>query len=393
MNRSTVNSFVTMLLICANPIAWIGSGGMLPIICFLCLTILLINNRCIVRITIPLFVYATFMFVISAQLKENTANNEYFSSYWITFFTLGITGFICGGIKRNINLVFKDIAIFGVIFVPFVLRLDMGSPLEGTSDYGHWMGVSYGLIKIINAIIITIVFFTKRKVYKMILIISLIVYIAFLLVYGSRGALLAMLGEIFFVWIIKRGFSKNEVFKVMLKIAIPLLLLTVFFFEILEVINNITETMGFNLFFVEKMLRFHELGDSFSNGRDTLFANGIDGIINSPIWGNGIATFEPYNDGYVHNVFIQIFYELGIIPFIIFCASLGYALLYIIDNKNDISNRIFFSYLISVGIIELLFSSSYWLSQVFWLFISFSYYTYRIKTKMSHAIENISTAI
>lgn len=334
------------------------------------------------------------MFVISAQLKENTANNEYFSSYWMTFFTLGLTGFICGGINRNINLVFKEIAIFGVIFIPFVLKLDMGSPLEGTNDYGHWMGVSYGLIKIINGIIITIVFFTKRKIYKAILISSLIVYIVFLLVYGSRGTLLAMLGEVFFVWIIKRGFSKKDILKLMLKIAIPLSLVIVFFFEILEAINNITETMGFNLFFVDKMLRFHELGDSLSNGRDTLFSNGIYGIINSPLWGNGIATFEPYNDGYVHNVFIQIFYELGIIPFIIFCISLGYALFYIFDNKKEISTRIFFSYLISVGVIELLFSSSYWLSQVFWLFISFSYSTYKInKTKMPYVSENISTAI
>lgn len=364
-----INSALIALLVCANPIAWIAKGGALPAICAFCLLCIILVNRKISLPTIILFTGLTILFLISSTLKDNI-NNPYFVNYSRSIFTLGLTGFLCGQIDFDVKSVFRNISLFGVVFVAFVYRLDMGSTEDGTADFGNWMGVSYGILRIIDGLTIYGLFYSFKTKHKAIFLSAACAYLIFLFIYGSRGTLLAYAFLLFFCWTIKKDYSFKHFIKYSLIIAIPFAFIYSFFFDILLWLQDISQTFDVKLFFVEKLIALEEVGN-ISSGRSELIEAAIPGIINSPFFGNGIATFEPYNNGYVHNVFVQVFFELGIIPFILVCSIVFLSLKSILNLRIDKSNRLFIVFLLSSGVVELLFSSSLWLSQIFWLYVGY----------------------
>ncbi len=373
ISKADINNFTAFLIICANPIAWVGKGGVLPIICILCLLLLFFVNR---RFTIPTFALALFsviFFLISFSLKENF-DNSYFQNYYTTFFSLGLTAFLCGQMPICENKLIKLIGIFSFVYFPFILTIDMGNVEVDSIDYGKWMGISYGILRLLNSLII-IAIFSNIKLLRLMGIFGALAYLSFLVVYGSRGTLVSIFILVFFLFIIKNDYTKKTVLKISCLCILPLSLTIIYFKDILFFLDNISSKFGIHIFFVEKMIRLIESGNSLSSGRDTLTNQALEGIMQSPFIGNGIATFEPYNSGYVHNIFLQVFYELGIIPFILLICLLGYSINYILTNSHSKERRIFMTFLISAGVIELLFSSSLWLSQIFWFFTG---YTIRI---------------
>lgn len=361
-----INSALVALLVCANPIAWVAKGGALPVICAFCLFCIILVNRKISFPTIILFTGLTFVFLISSTLKDNI-NNTYFDNYSRSIFTLGLTGFICGQIDFDVKSVFRNIALFGVVFIAFTYRLDMGSAEDGTADYGNWMGISYGILRIIDGLTIYGLFYSFKTKHKAIFLSVACAYLCFLLIYGSRGTLLAYGTLLFYCWIINKRYGFKQFLKRLLIIAIPFILIYFYFFDILLWLHNISQVLDVKLFFVEKLIALEEIGN-ISSGRSELIESAIPSIINSPFFGNGIATFEPYHDGYVHNLFIQVLFELGIIPFILVCSIIFLGLKNIVDLRINKDHRLFIVYLISSGVVELLFSSSLWVSQVFWLY-------------------------
>lgn len=384
------NSTLIALLVCANPIAWVAKGGALPLICAFCLFGVILVNRKISFPTIILFTGLSFVFLISSTLKDNI-NNPYFDNYCRSIFTLGLTGFLCGQIDFDVKSVFRNIALFGVGFVAFVYRLDMGSTEDGTADYGNWMGVSYGILRIIDGLTIYGLFYSFKIKHKAIFLSVACAYLIFLFIYGSRGTLLAYASLLFFCWIINKGYGFKQFIKRLLIIAIPFVFIYYYFFDILLWLHSISQAVDIKLFFVEKLIALEEVGN-ISSGRSELIEAAIPGIINSPFIGNGIATYEPYNDGYVHNLFVQVFYELGIIPFILVCSIILLGLKSIVDLRIDKSHRLFIVYLISSGVVELLFSSTLWSSQVFWLYVGYVVQLCFNKKKY-HVTSNFSTSI
>lgn len=385
-----INSALIALLVCANPIAWLAKGGALPMICAVCLFCVILVNRKISFPTIILFTGLTFVFLISSTLKDNV-NNPYFDNYSRSIFTLGLTGFICGQIDFDVKSVFRNIALFGVVFIAFVYRLDMGSTEDSTADYGNWMGISYGILRIIDGLTIYGLFYSFKIKHKAIFLSVACAYLGFLLVYGSRGTLLAYASLLFFCWIISKGYSLKQFIKRLLIIAFPFVLIYYYFIDIILWLHDISQAFNVKLFFVEKLIALEAVG-SISSGRSELIEAAIPGIINSPFIGNGIATYEPYNDGYVHNLFVQVFFELGIIPFILVCSIVFLGFKSIVDLRIDKGSRIFIVYLISSGVVELLFSSSLWVSQVFWLYVGYMVRIHFHKKKY-HVTSNISTSV
>ena len=97
----------------------------------------------------------------------------------------------------------------------------------------------------------------------------------------------------------------------------------------------------------------------------------------SPIWGNGIAAYEnAFHTNWVHNVFVQLFVEGGILLLLPFLYFIFLSLKYIFQSHHNKEDRLFLAMLMAGGLTELLFSSYLWRSQVFWLYIG---YTIKLK--------------
>ena len=80
---------------------------------------------------------------------------------------------------------------------------------------------------------------------------------------------------------------------------------------------------------------------------------------------------DKYNSGYIHNLFIQIVYEGGLIWSTLF----GVWIIMSIKKftKLNEEQKQFIIFLIAIAIVQLLFSSYYWGSQKFWFLIAYMF--------------------
>ena len=135
------------------------------------------------------------------------------------------------------------------------------------------------------------------------------------------------------------------------------------------------QSMDIELAFITKSVMKINNGD-LSNGRNTLFAFVMEGIKKHYLVGNGIAStyYNSYgNYSYPHNLFLQMWYDIGII--------VSLPLLYLVGKTIK---KTFFEFriskdlmailmlLFSLSIPRLCYSSEFWGNIPFWLLIMFT---------------------
>ena len=108
--------------------------------------------------------------------------------------------------------------------------------------------------------------------------------------------------------------------------------------------------------------------ESMSEGRDILYKKAAVGIVDSPIWGHGIGSFDNYSGAYPHNIFLQLMYEGGIILTIPLLILLIKGFMSLFSFKYQQPYRNFLLLLFCSGVIELFLSSFLWMSICLWLF-------------------------
>ncbi|MEG0916296.1 MAG: hypothetical protein RSF68_04710 [Myroides sp.] len=374
MKEINLNSFAIAIFLCANPIAWTIS--FLPnAIVFITLFswLLLIYNKQFLKFLrvagyIHWFVLATIcVFLISMNVNTTDSLIEYF-----TFFIIcGITGVYFSQLKFSIKKIFQYIAMIAVFLSIFVYNIDFGDPTNESVDYGMWMGVSYGVLRFILALLVVLLLYYKeyKVITQLTFIGAIVIYSLIYSSYASRGALFSIVVFLSCYYLLKETSLIRK--KTIVFIGVLFIIFATFRLkEVFLFLITIFDSLNIQVLALDKILLLLEYGD-FDNGRNDLIEKGLEGVYHSPFYGNGIAGFEnKFGSGYyVHNVFIQILYEGGFILFIpvliVFLAS-GYLLL-----KSSIEKeiKIFITFLFCAGIIELLFSNVYWKSVFFWFYI------------------------
>ena len=194
---------------------------------------------------------------------------------------------------------------------------------------------------------------------------------------SSRGPILAIM--IYFL--LRILFYKPKTNRLYLKIIviiiliISIILLICFMEQILNFINDILEKISIDSIPLQRIITKLERGGDLTSGRIDIYKQAIDDISHSFILGNGIAAFEDQHGGYVHNVFLQIIYEGGLICigyFIYLMFSLVKNL--ITQPKEEVKFLIF---MISISLVQLMMSLFYWYSPKFWLLIGYLIYLKR----------------
>jgi hypothetical protein len=393
MNKK-ISNILLAVIICANSICW-QFNGISNILAYIVLMsvagIILLQQNKFTNIKIGLLLFVLFVivlfflnFVVSFIIKP-IAYSKIFKEF-IYFICLGVSVIIIAQCCFDYYLVLRYILLLSLVLLPYVYRIEFGVEGYDAVDYGMWMSISYGILPYLNANI-TLLFFDKSRILRVLAALSILAYLPKFILYGSRGSILSFLLCIIICFLLKKNFSLRQIFIKTIKWCALLILFSPLVYNFLKFI--VTE---YNIFFLRKIVYASGIVEAM-NGRDVLYVSALQGFISSPLYGKGIASFDNYSGIYPHNIFLQVLYEGGII----FAVPLFYLILrsvnLIFKRTIEYDKRIFVLYLFVTSLVNLLFSSNFWRHQIFWLLIGLilslkrrnreTYYNYQGSTRVS----------
>lgn len=203
---------------------------------------------------------------------------------------------------------------------------------------------------------------------KMLSILLLVLSSIEIFVYGARGAffsLVLFLALDIFIVNGKRLFTN---------ICFILVAVVAYFniVPILDLLYEISLKIGIGSYAIAKYRM--QLSDGWavaSSGRNKLYSTAIEKIKEHPFVGNPID--ESLEDGeYVHNLFLQLAQDFGLIALCVLIVFLVYTLFLMMNSKISNNSRVLLAVLFAISIGRLMFSSIIWQRPEFWMFICFS---------------------
>ncbi len=220
--------------------------------------------------------------------------------------------------KVNVEKILKWMMFFSVLLIPV-----SGSFFSKGGYYYETIGMSttYNVLPFVVAALLHFWYYRKNAGFFVRIGYMINVYYLFMvLVYGNRGPLISLI--VLGILIILHKFKDDDTLNkhTTRTIAVTVLvgagvLYAVDNFEIiLTAVDKFLKSMGITISAIAKTIHKLEEGN-LSNGRDVIFDFTREGI-KSHFWvGNGISTMF-YNSGYryayPHNLFLQLWYDLGI---------------------------------------------------------------------------------
>lgn len=364
------NSVAVGVILCANalsPLLSLIPNGIVAII-FIPLIYLIINNRNYYLsqkfnaksfICFVLFIFIFFGYSFCVGALRSSIIESYFN-----FLIYGIPLILISYLRIGVMYIFKTIVIIGIIALPLQLTL---IDFSNTSDSGLWMSVSYNLIKVLIPSII-VIFYDRTKIFKIIGLCHVLIGIAFLIVLGSRGAVLGVLLSVLLLLLYRHNKKLRILSFKLLLVVLSLITIIIFFEPIVTFIYEKLQDHNISSYSLMRMVKSLSDGASLSSGRDDIYAMAILGIKDNLIMGLGIGSFDNYSGAYPHNIFLQILYEGGLL----FGVPLIAIIILAISTLNQaatMDRKLLYIYLISAGLLQLLFSANFWSSILFWYWV------------------------
>lgn len=367
------NSMAVGVILCANalsPLLSLIPNGIVAII-FIPLIYLLIHNRnyylsqkfnakSFICFVLFIFIFFGYSFCIGA-LRPSIIES------FFNFLIFGIPLILISYLRICVKYIFRTIVIVGIIALPLQLTL---IDISNTSDSGLWMSVSYNLIKIIIPSII-VLFYDRIKIIKIIGISQLLAGIAFLVVLGSRGAVLGVILCVLLLLLYRNNKKLRILSFKSLLVALSFITTILFFEQIITFVYENLQDHNISSYSLMRMVNSLNDGSSLSSGRDDIYAVAISGIRDNLILGSGIGSFDNYSGAYPHNIFLQVLYEGGLLFGIPLIAVIILSIC-TLNQKVTMDRRLLHIYLISAGLVQLLFSANFWSSILFWYWIGLS---------------------
>lgn len=230
-----------------------------------------------------------------------------------------------------------------------------------------------------------------------------IFYLVQVIIYGNRGPMVALvfLG----VYLILHEFTPDGKMKksTTKRMIVTILLGSVVIFvlsnleDIIVVLHNWLSSMGIKISALSKSVATIRHGD-LSNGRRWILEYTKKGIAEKYLLGNGISTIFYNSNGrvvYPHNLFYQLWYDLGIfvsIPMFYLIGKAAFITVFKSNLKKDYS--IIMILLFTIAIPRLCFSTEFWTTIPFWFLIMYTispnlYNSETLKTGVEKANNNI----
>ena len=315
------------------------------------------------------------------------------------FVVMLLIPYLAGMQKINYKKALEYIMYILYIIVPVMNILFMKNNLSSTYD-AITMGTSYAILPVLCACVLHFHYYRKtsnlcQKIcYVLAVIISL-----FYIQMSYRGALVSYFLVILFTVFMEITNNKKKYFSLGRKIIIFMF----FFIVCVGILNidtiviwlkGILDSVGISVAFIDKYIYLLQEGD-VSHGRINIYILALKGFLNSPIWGNGISTFEA-NTGYEfpHNVFLQFLYDGGLLLAVpLFIALIrGLINIYKMKNIEMKDQKVFILLLFFVSIPRMMVSAESWRIMPFWIMLSMINQVHRNhenRRKVTYGEENV----
>lgn len=239
------------------------------------------------------------------------------------------------------------------------------------------MGTCYAfLTPILATIIYLFTFFKNESLFQKIvtIVLSIVngVFASYLITFGSRGPVFAIIVTILYMTVVKYNHESGKIELKKGRMFIYLLaaiIIGISFIPLLVEIQNVLSQSDISLNFINKFINKFEAG-SISNGRDEVLELAWNDIKNNPIFGMG---FDQYfnNHGtiapYPHNFLVQILYDGGLLFFFIMIIPLWKSIKTIIASCSY-DDFILFSALFFTSVPRAMFSGNLWSNGPLWMF-------------------------
>lgn len=387
MDISFTNRLATFCFACyviANslciPFGAIGLGGILPIIMAISVGGVIVatkgqtlkniqRSQIVFVLILLLFMFFSYIFAPGYGVSEVVRSFRFFVSTCI------LSLFV---INYNFSFEYfsRCILILTIPITPFAITGDFSVIAEGvTTASDEWMGFGYSVLPLM-VLSMYYLFEGEKKTLKLLSIVLFIALSLAFIPHASRGAILSLVMSLaYFLYseLQKRGVRKKTIWTI---IIILLIAVGLFSQIVLSYIEDVVERSG-----IYSLSKFFTRED-VSNGRFDLYSLAWKGIISSPLWGNGIASFNNY-ETYPHNIVIQMLYEGGIALFLLLVKKIIVVFKVITTKLCTYIDPRFLIFFFFTSFIELFFSSSFWEKQRFWMMIWLTYSVYNSNYKNS----------
>lgn len=367
-----LNEFLLAIIICSNSLNWIFKieNGFVILIFASFLMLLFFNFRNIItslNAKTVFFIIYIYVFFLIPEFSNNV--NSKLPLYLLQFSILGVIPLIISSLKFKTESVLRYIFLIGLLFLPFIFSFSINSylSLKEIDGGGGIMGLSYGfLVYCVSILIIILLYKNQKKFLKILMYVELSAILFFLLSYGSRGPLVALIILFIVLKVIKKTDSFNLRFYVNLLSVLIVSVFVIWLF--IYVIYPLLQSNDIYFSFIDKFYRLSEEGD-ISNGRNVIYNYTINSIFDKPIFGHSIGSFGYMGVSYPHNLILHFLYEGGFMLGLPIIYLIGKSFYIIFSVKYEWNYRILIVYLFFASTIGLMFSSYPWMSHIFWLLI------------------------
>ena len=269
------------------------------------------------------------------------------------------------------RLVFKGCMLLLIMAIPVYQRLflkaNIGSNYEAVS-----MSTSYDILPIIVSGLVHFIYFkSESKISDRVLYVVSCIFALSLIRMSYRGALLALLITIAFALYFQkyRNSLRNQL--IFIAIVIITIILLINFQAILIVSSEFLGKFGIHVAFIDKSLYLLTY-DTTAHGRIDIYRKAIEGFVASPLWGNGMATFQYYT-GYPfpHNFILEFLFDGGLLLTVPLLCLFISAIKQLFHHTWDIPRfRFAFTLMIGcIGITRAMISAECWRIVLLWLFL------------------------
>lgn len=297
-------------------------------------------------------------------------NSNVVSKAILSFACFGVPVMVAPFSQINFKKVIKFIAFQGLLLVPFFIKYDYGfGGLGGDSyDDGILMTMSYRLLPFIIAGFTVTFDSTNNKYVRFLALVPAVVCAVLLFIVGSRGAQLSVMIFLALFFILKAPTLKSRIRRLIFVAILGVIFIASFSFVIHSLFSFFDdhEISSLAIYRMEGML---DSGHDLDTGRSTIQRQAWKEFFSSPVFGNGIVSFNDFSGMYPHNIVIQLLGEGGIIFGILFFL-LAYNVICILFSHSLNSEYAYIVLFITcAGVIKLFFSSTYIESQFFWALV------------------------
>ena len=302
----------------------------------------------------------------SLFIASPSVNIQFFGVFMVAAFL------IPGIIHIDVRTFLIALVVLPSIGILYLDRIFYGEILEtGVVS----MGTCYALLIPVLGDLVYLRFYYRKESIRMKIIMLFfaainLFYLVQMAMFGSRGPILCAVLLIMRFFIIRIDDNKKVFFRKgrVLIIIIGLLFLIFSFTAILQALQDFLAKFDINV--VDKFLRLDDNGD-MTNGRESLSTMAWKGIVESPLWGNGISQFNNNTgEGYPHNFVLQMLYDGGIILTLAIMVPVTQSLIRKLKTISE-NKFSFFVLLFFASVPGALFSGDLWNASTLWMFFGF----------------------